>query len=122
MHYINLAGLSAESNINMRITDKRAGARCPTTCEQSKITKNIKKRRRKKVKYKICMVAHRTVKLPQRIGSMHSQDQLAHHLSFPTSPDLPPPPPIITESFLNCQIELSWGHLFNKCIIMKWKE
>lgn len=47
MHYINLAGLSAESNINMRITDKRAGARCPTTCEQSKITKNKKKKKKK---------------------------------------------------------------------------
>lgn len=50
-----------------------------------------------------------------------AETSLKQHPHFPTSPACPLPP-IITESFLNCQIELSRGHLFNKYIILKWKE
>ncbi len=38
---------------------------------------------------------------------------------FPISPGFPP---IITESFLNCQIELSRGHLFNKHCLVYYNE
>lgn len=33
-----------------------------------------------------------------------------------------PPLNIITESFLNCQIELSGGHLFNKYCLVNYNE
>lgn len=40
------------------------------------------------------------------------------------SPGPPPSPPTttITESFLNCQIELSGGHLFNKFCLVYYNE
>ena len=63
----------------------------------------------------ICMVAHRGMKLHGGLTCMKTKvcsHVQAAELGCYSSPGL------ITESFLNCQIELSGGHLFNKyCLV-----